>query len=611
MTDSQQAVLARLAQEFAAMSAQMARISATFAELDTVVGPAPPVAAMPYWPPPPPPMTPMGAPPPMTPMGAPPPMARPAPMPSAPRVPTPRDPDRNWIGKALAVAGVGVTLVGVVLLLVLAAQAGLLRPELRVAAGAGLAAGLIGIAVRLRTRPGGQIGAIALSATGIAAAYLDVLAVTTIYHWVAAPVALVLGALVGGGGVTLARRWDSEQLAVLVLVPLVVLAPVITDGVTLVLIGFMTALSAATLLVQIGRDWLWMHAVRTAAVTVPVLIALLAAHLGSREDPWLLGGAAGVAALLAIAGTLVLLPSARSAAGMALVSVAGVAPVLAAGIAVDRWLAALLAATLAVTLLALVLLADRLPGVTGVVAQVWSAAAAAAALLAITAAFRGEVAAPLLLALAAVVAVAGRRDVVGRWAALCLGLVGAGIFLGQAPPELLVDGARLPVGTAVSTLVASVLLMAWAGAMAWSWSGRQTRWVWAGAGLATVYALTAFPVVAGVLIGGPADGFLAGHMAATICWIGLAAGLFATALRAARPDQRTGPILGGLALTAAAMAKLFLFDLATLDGIFRVVVFIVVGLILLAMGTGYARSLAARGEAADSQSGQEIPAGGC
>ena len=36
----------------------------------------------------------------------------------------------------LAIAGVAVTLIGVVLLLVLAAQAGILRPEFRVAGGA-------------------------------------------------------------------------------------------------------------------------------------------------------------------------------------------------------------------------------------------------------------------------------------------------------------------------------------------------------------------------------------------------------------------------------------------------------------------------------------------
>ncbi len=47
------------------------------------------------------------------------------------------------------------------------------------------------------------------------------------------------------------------------------------------------------------------------------------------------------------------------------------------------------------------------------------------------------------------------------------------------------------------------------------------------------------------------------------------------------------------------MAKLFLFDLGTLDGIFRVAVFIVVGLILLGMGAGYARLL----EKQDKQQG--------
>jgi uncharacterized membrane protein len=46
-----------------------------------------------------------------------------------------------------------------------------------------------------------------------------------------------------------------------------------------------------------------------------------------------------------------------------------------------------------------------------------------------------------------------------------------------------------------------------------------------------------------------------------------------------------------MALVAAAMVKLFLFDLGTLDGIFGVVVFIVVGLALLGMGAGYTRVL--------------------
>ena len=581
MNDPQRAVLARLSQEIAAMSAQMARMSATLNQLDLNE----PAQQQPYWPPQ---------------YYAPP----PAYVPPPPPVPA-GDPDRGWIGKALAVAGVGVTLIGVVLLLVLAAQAGLLRPELRVAAGGVLGAVLVGIGMRLHARPGGRVGAIALSATGIAALYMDVLAVTTIYHWVAAPVALVSSAVVGGGGLVLARRWGSEHLAVLVLVPLVALAPVITDGVTLLLIGFMIALSAAALLVQIGRDWLWMHVARTAAVTLPLLVALVAAYFGSAVDPWLLGAATGIAALLAVVSALLLLPVTTNRAGMAIATVGGLVPALAAGIAVDRWLAVLLAAAVSACLLAIVLLANRLPGVKGVAAQVLSAASAAAALVAITVAFDGEVAAPVLLVLGAVVAVAGRRDVVARWAATGLGSFGAAVFVVFAP-DILADGWRLTVPSTVSTLVGSAVLVVWVGAVAWA-----HRAGWVAAALVSVYAVTVFTVTAGVVIGGPEKGFLAGHMAATICWIALAAGLFAAALRIRRPELRAAPIAGGLVLTAAAMAKLFLFDLGTLDGIFRVVAFIVVGLVLLAMGTGYARSLSARRDESDSESGQEMPLAPC
>ena len=151
-------------------------------------------------------------------------------VPSAPPGVQKKARDEGWIGKLLAVAGVAVTLIGVVLLVVLAAQAGLLRPEIRVAGGVALAVALVAAATWLYRRPGGRVGAIALAATGIAAAYIDVIAITTIYEWVSAPVGLVVAAVVGGGGLTLARRWDSQHLGVLVLVPLIVLAPVVVGG---------------------------------------------------------------------------------------------------------------------------------------------------------------------------------------------------------------------------------------------------------------------------------------------------------------------------------------------------------------------------------------------
>ncbi|MET0700715.1 MAG: DUF2339 domain-containing protein [Mycobacterium sp.] len=608
MTDPHQAALHRLAEEFTAMSHQLVRVAGQLSALErTLPAPPPQPSWQPY------PVAPPPAPhyaeraerspnPPETrpPSTLAPPAAHVPPPPPPPARPTLAariigDAEKGLIGKLLAVAGVAVTLIGVVLLVVLAAQAGILRPEIRVGAGALLAGGLVWVGTRLTRRPGGRIGAIALAATGIAAAYIDVIAVTTIYDWVAPAVGLIVAAAIGGGGLLLARRWDSEQLGLLVFVPLTVLAPIVTDGITLTLVAFMLVLAAAALPVQLGKDWVWLHAARTAAGTAPLLLALSASHFGSGDDPWLLGGACAVAAALAIGGALILLPWLTNRVAAALVTVAGVLPALSAGIAVSRLLAALLAAVVAVAMLAIVV--TRLPGVAGPVRQIWSALSAVSALIAVTVAFDGVVAGPVLLALALVVTVAGRRDALARWAAVGFAIVGGALLLGYAPPLTLVQPTLLAVPVAVSTLAASLLLIAVSVAVAWSWTDRTKltdgiRVIWAAAVAVTAYCVTTFTVTAGVLIGGRDGGFLAGHMVATICWIAIAAGLFAFALRVQRRDARTAPIAGGLALTAAATVKLFLFDLGTLDGIFRVVAFIVVGLALLGMGSGYARSLA-------------------
>ncbi|WP_197377627.1 DUF2339 domain-containing protein [Mycolicibacterium baixiangningiae] len=591
MTESHHAVLARLSTDFAAISRQLARVSSDLTELDRLLAagsprpqPAPVPAPRPVWP--------QYAPPPPPPPVNPPPV-----LPPPPRVPrVPRERSEGWIGKALAVAGVAVTLIGVVLLLVLAAQAGILRPEIRVGAGALLAAGLVAAGCRVNRSDGGRVGGIALTATGIAAAYFDVIAVTTIYEWVAGPVGLVVAAVVSGGGLALARRWDSEHLGLLVLVPLIALAPVLTDGVTLLLVAFMLALSAATLPVQLGRNWTWLHAARTAAATLPLLVALAAAAIDGDHD-LLLAAACGIAALLALAGALLVLPHTTRRAVLALLTAAGVAPVLCVSLTADRVVAALMIAALAVALLAIVLSAQWLPAVSGVVGQIWSALSAVSALIAVTVAFDGEVAAPLLLAMAVVVAVAGRHDAVARWSALGFAVIGGALYVAYVPPSALVRAVTLSAPDAVSILVSSVLLIAAAGAIAVGWLGRVSgdtvRALCVATATVAGYAVTAFMVTAGVLVGGTGGGFFAGHVAATICWIGAAAALFGYAARRPRADRPLA-IGAGLALVSAAMAKLFLFDLGTLDGIFRVTVFLVVGLILLGMGAGYARILAGK-----------------
>ena len=577
MTEPHRAVIARLSADFASISQQLARMSADLHELDRLFADRPAAPPAPYWPPQYAPQYPY------------PPQFQAPPVPPPPPPAAPKPPrDEGWIGKLLAVAGVAVTLIGVVLLLVLAAQAGILRPEIRVAAGAALAAGLVGAAVWLKSRPGGRTGAIALAATGIAAAYMDVVAVTTIYEWVAAPVGLAVSAVIGGAGLALARRWSSEQLGVLVLVPLLVLAPVVVGGITLLLVAFMLALAAASLPVQLGKDWIGLHAARIAAATLPLLAALVGVHFDDGHDAWL-AGACGIAVALAFVSALILLPRTRNKSAMALLTSAGALPVLCVGLVVDPVVAALMAATLSTALLAILLVGGGLTGADRGVRTIWAALAAASAVIAVLLGFDGFIAGPVLFAMALVVAVAARRLPVARWVALAFGIVGGAFYLGYAPPFSLVDPSEIRLAYAASTLIASLLLIACAVALVWSLPRREPV-AWAALAAVAMYAVTTFTVTAGVLIGGPDGGFYAGHMAATICWIGMAALLFGYAARLPRPT-RPVPLGGGLALVAAAMAKLFLFDLGTLDGIFRVVLFIVAGLVLLGMGAGYARLL--------------------
>lgn len=596
MTEPQQ-VLTRLSAEFVAMSHQLARASAELTQLSGALGqPAPIAPQLAGW------GYPNYAQYPQYAQAVPPHPGYPAP--SAPAVPAPVAPvptvdappvrPQNWIGKVLAAAGVAVTLIGVVLLVVLAAQAGLLAPPVRVAAGAVLAGGLVAGAFWLNSRSGGRVGAIALAATGIATAYIDLVAVTTIYEWVAPVIGLVLSAVIAGGGLVLARRWDSEQLALLVLVPLTVLAPVVIGDIDLLLIGFLLALSAATLPVQLGRDWTWMYVARTAAGSGPVFLALVGAAFGSDDLPWLAGGAA-IAAVSAIGSALILLSHSTHRTLMTVVSTIGAAPLLLVSVTVDGRIAALMIAALSLSLLAVVLLGDRIPGMAGSARHVWSALSVVAALVAVAVAFDGRAAGPLLLALAVVVAVAGRHNTGAQIAALVFGAVGGLYYLDLAGPDTITRATERSGAEAVSVLISSLLVVLYGAAQTWSLTRRHRdadtgRLLLAGAAVLSAYAVTVFTVTAGVLLGGTDGGFLAGHMAATICWIVLAAGLLWYAVRLDRAD-RSVPLGGGMALVAAAMAKLFLFDLGTLDGIFRVAVFIVTGLVLLGMGAGYARLL--------------------
>ena len=508
--------------------------------------------------------------------------------------------ERGLVGRVLAGLGVGVTLIGVVLLLVLAAQAGWLSPGLRVAGGGILAVALVGTGLWLSGKPESRAGAIALCATGVGAAYLDVLAATVIYRWLPDAAGLVLCGLIGGAGVALAHRWSSETLGLLVVVPLIVLAPVVTGGFTLVTACFMLALSAVGLLLQIDRDWLGLYCARVIAASFALTIALMSAKDELRADDataWLYLAVGLLGFALAVGGTLLALRRTRQGSEYALAGMLSIVPFVLAAVATQSVAAAIGTVTCAVVLVIVVYAGDTLPGVTLGVRQIWLAAAAVAAYAAVGAITGSHAKSVTVLAVAIVCAVAAPNLRSTGKAVLFIGTAFAtvgtlGFLSGNRLSALIVNDPLTGDRQAWEPVFAIALC---ASAIALGYGYQQltdrdsARIMWLVCGVVSVAAITDLCVSLGVLID-PDAGFRGGHVAATIVWMATAATLLWCARRSDGPS-RALTVTAGLVLVAAAVAKLFLFDLAALDGVFRVIVFIVTGLMILTLGSVYARSL--------------------
>jgi hypothetical protein len=149
-----------------------------------------------------------------------------------------------------------------------------------------------------------------------------------------------------------------------------------------------------------------------------------------------------------------------------------------------------------------------------------------------------------------------------------------------AQPLVIVHGLALtalaPLAVAVSTAVRG--------------GRRDPTMRWVAAAWAFVFASTTV-IAAGAWLGSLGDetrvGFYGGHAVATALWTALGALLITVLARRAR--DRGVMVRLGLGLIAVAMAKLFLFDLSFLGGLFRVVAFVVSGVIVLIVGVAYSR----------------------
>jgi uncharacterized membrane protein len=274
-------------------------------------------------------------------------------------------------------------------------------------------------------------------------------------------------------------------------------------------------------------------------------------------------------------------------------------PVLLVGALFDRWTHSIIEGTVALVCAVTIAAVPSLPAqAKAVMAVIGSLAVAQAVLVPTTADLR-----PLaLLIVAASMIVAAQRmsSKVLYWIGSVFAAFGALGFLVVSPPEAL-TGSQYAVGQ-FGVVVTGILLAGIAVSMVIVASelgvaGKNVQACWIGAGAVSMYALTSATVALGSAALGGETGFIAGHCAATIEWMAAAIALLVVGLRSEKYAHTA--LLTGLLLTAAAVAKLFLFDLVALDGLFRVSAFIVVGLLLLFAGTRYARVFADRVETGD------------
>ncbi|MBF6464834.1 DUF2339 domain-containing protein [Nocardia beijingensis] len=544
------------------------------------------------------------------------------PMPPRPPVPPPARPPAPhtpwWqrdgvISRILALAGVAVTLIGVAMLLVLAAQAGFFGPVPRVVAGAVFSVALVGAGVRVFQRTGGRVGGIALAVTGIAGAYLDVVAVTAVYHWLHPVFGLAVAFGVAAAGVGLAMHWRAQPLAVLVVLAAAALSPVLTTRP--VLLAFLIVLQCACVPVQLAKNWPYLHVARTLPAVLATLAFVAGAALGTpaaAERAWVLAAAAAVA-LVGVAGTIVVVR--RRAADLTASSTmaAALVPILVAPgmyeqrvvtVSVASIIATGLLLVAAVTLVPKLNALLRIPGHTALVAALAGSVALLEACVGATETRTLPTA--LFLVASAFLGVAGqRRSRPAAGLGTAFAVLGGFALLNVASPEVLASQHRSEASLGVASVLGAVLALGVVAAALWC--ARRlpglaggSAWPWIAASVAGLYAVTTATVSIGVAIGTP-NGFLLGHSAATILWMAAATGALLFGLRelADAPAVAKLALGSGLLVTAAALAKLFLFDLATLDGLVRVAAFLIVGILLLLAGTRYARAFADAGAGSD------------
>lgn len=514
--------------------------------------------------------------------------ARPAPQPK----PSRRLPDwdlEDLLGRrVLGWAGATAVVLGVVFFLATAISRGWIDETTRVALAYAGSTVLLGVGLYLYERQGRTQAALAAVASAIAALYLSTTAATALYDLVAATVGLGVAGLIGATATAIAVRWQSPIVGGIGIVG-ALLAPVLVEaGTTNVALSFMAIALVSAVAVLVWQKWNWLAAAAFLASapqlvgwiddsyeqSLPLTLVLLAlfwalymvAALGyelrvTTERLRFSSGSLLLADAIFTAGVgwLVLNATDHERGATAWVIGTALVHVLLGSLTIrgriSREIAVLL---LAVGIgLSAIGLALALDGPALVAA--WSVEAVLLAWLA-----RGT---------------NQRRGYVAAGGFLLLAMLHVLAF--DAPPTALRDGVNelAPALVAIAVVAAAAVIVALLTDLS-----REERLPFELAAGALVVYLPSIAIVDLTTTGDVEPGQTPQVLLSAFWSL---TGLAALVYGLLRDDRRFR--IGGLALLGIAIAKVYLYDLAELDEIYRVLSFIALGLLLLASAFAYQR----------------------
>ena len=493
-------------------------------------------------------------------------------------------------GRILACVGGLAVLLGVVFFLVMAVSRGWIDEPTRVVLAFVGSTALLAVGLYLYERRGKTDAAIAAVAAAIASLYASLTAATQLYELVSPTLGLGVALLVGVTATAIAVRWASPLVGALGILGALV-SPILvgasTSGVTLL---FMTIALLSATGVLLWQRWDWLAA-GAFLVSAPQLLA----WVGDTYDDELaltLAVVLGFWAVYVVAaiGYELRLPHERLRPSSALLLLANAGLVGATGWVVLEDTGHGDLATAWVLLLALAHIAlgagGREARVSDEIANLVIAIGIALSGVGLALALSGPALVTAWAAQAAVLAWLGRRTGERRAqlaALVFLALAGGHVLAFEAPPVALVDGVdslwRAAVAMAVFAAAALFTVRQLADAP------RDLRLALEAAGAAALAYLPSVAIVDVTTTGEGAEPGQTPQVLLSAFWSVL--GLAAVVYGLVRDDRRFRA--AGLALLGAAVAKVYVYDLAALEEIYRVLSFIALGLLLLAGAFAYQR----------------------